>query len=283
MQSLTLNQITSTIKSIKKFPIFKLNTNKFLQSYDIPENFVMEADASDISLIETSNNNNNSFVYEQNEILEVPSYFCDFLDLNKYYIFGCGNYIESILYILDSEYKMKNSSDKLSVIGDFKSILLENLNSSYKKFNYLTEGLKKAVIKNSLENVEFDYSVLRYISDFMCINILLINIENKKFSDFKCSSVDSSEIKNNIILLKYKNHILPLIHICGEEFTYKDLQKIKLNFSEFKTLNKITSYTMSDLIDIANKNNISIYSDNINSKKKLKQQLYNDIKSFFEN
>lgn len=283
MQSLTLNQITSTIKSIKKFNSFKINTNNFLQSGDIPENFVMEAETSDISLIETSNNINNSFVYEQNEILEIPSYFCDFLDLNKYYIYGCSNYLESILYILDADYKMKNATEKLSVISDFKSILLENLNTSYKKFNYMTEGLKKTIIKNSLENNEFDYSVIKYISDFMTINILLINIENKKFSDYKCTIVDSSEIKNNIILLKFKTHIIPLIHICGEVFTYKDLQKIKLNFDEYKTLNKISTYTMNDLIDIANKNNISIYSDNINSKKKLKQQLYNDINLFFEN
>jgi hypothetical protein len=277
MTEVTLNIITSTIKSSKNTKHYDVKTNRFLQSYDIPENIaspddIMECDG--IGIAAASPNNILQFV--KDEIMEIPAYFSDFLDLNQYYIYGCHSYIESLLLIMDSDFKIYNTEKKQGYIEKMQNVLLEALNTDYKKFGYNSTGIKKVEIKEALTstNTVFNSIVLKYISDNMSINILLINIDTKSYEEFKCHDIDNT--KNNIILIRYEDHILPLVHMYGENFTYKDLQKIKLNFKVLKTIGKISSYTMPQLCTLAEENKISIYN---NTKKKLKAELYADIKA----
>jgi hypothetical protein len=275
MTEVTLNIITSTIKASKNTKHYEVKTNKFMQSYAIPENLSSPEDNLDCGgIVAVSPNNSMKFVAD--EIMEIPSYFSDFLDLNQYYIYGCPSYIESLLLIMDTDFKIYNTEKKQGYIEKMRNVLLESLNADYKKYGYNAVGIKKSEIKEGLTNTDavFNSIVLKYICDNMSINILLINIETKSYEEFKCHDIDNS--KNNIILIQYEDHVLPLVHMYGENFTYKDLQKIKLNFKVLKTIGKIGSYTMVQLCALAEENKISIYN---NTKKKLKVELYANIKT----
>jgi len=75
--------------------------------------------------------------------------------------------------------------------------------------------------------------------------------------------------------------MLPLINIKFDKFTYTDLSKIKEYFKEIRELNKIGSYTLPTLIEMANENNISLKDDET-SKKKTKAVLYEELKKKYE-
>ena len=276
--SITLNQITSILKTTNHKGDHIINSNKFMQDYSIPINMIPKINEMSSNIDGTSQGYN--FIYVKNEILEFPAYFSDFLDLNKYYIYGCENYLESINLILDSKFKILSITEKEEFIRKFKNYLLENLNSTYKKMNYTSKNIKKPEIKEAIETSSFHINLYKYISDILSINILIINLENKTFMEFKCHDIDNA--KNNIILLRHNTNIMPIIHMYNEVFSYKDLQKIKSHFKEYKTLNKITTYSLNELYDIAEKNNISIYTG-ILEKKKTKAILYNEICNSFEN
>ena len=78
MTQVYLNDITRVVKSNSNSHSFpEMNTTSFLQSYSIPINLV-----SDISKPETITSS--SFLkFISNEILEMPEYFSEFMDLNK--------------------------------------------------------------------------------------------------------------------------------------------------------------------------------------------------------
>ena len=273
MTEVTLNIITSTIKASKNTKTYEVKTNRFMQSYTIPENM---DDNLECNGIVSATPANNIIQFVADEIMEIPPYFSVFLDLNQYYIYGCPSYIESLLLIMDTDFKIYNTEKKQGYIEKMRNVLLESLNADYKKYGYNALGIKKTEIKDALTNIEngFNSIVLKYICDQMSLNILLIDLETKSYEEFKCHDIDNS--RNNIILIRYEHHVLPLVHMYGENFTYKDLQKIKLNFKVLKTIGKIGSYTMVQLCALADENKISIYN---NTKKKLKAELYADIKT----
>ena len=108
MADITLNQITSTIKISKPKKIETINTNKFMQDFSIPINIVETIQEN----IGESKNSNSIIQFVKDDIIEIPEYFSDFLDLNKFYIYGCNDYLESITLILNSNYKTMSESDK---------------------------------------------------------------------------------------------------------------------------------------------------------------------------
>jgi len=281
MADITLNQITSTIKISKQKKIENINTNKFMQTYDIPINMVETKQENIETTDKTATHTESILKFVKDDIIEIPEYFSDFLDLNKFYIYGCNNYLESITLILDSNYKTMSDIEKTENIQKFNSFLMDNLNNHYKKLNYHNLKIKKSDILDNLKTNLFNKIILKYISDILNINILLINLKNKLYNEYKCIDIDTC--KNNIILLECEQHILPLINIYNDAFVYKDLQKIKVNFKEYKCLDKISNYTLNDLQQLAGDNNISIYSNNINGKKKLKTALYNEINHKYKN
>jgi hypothetical protein len=289
MTEVTMNMITSTIKSARNIDkTFKVNTgnNRYHQPYSIPENVVSQEDrdcAIDTGVIPIQQTN--MIHYIENELLEIPAYFDTFLDLNQYYIYGCKSFLDSLMLILDVDFKIMNVDNKQAEINKLNNLLVDNLNTCYKDYGYNALGIKKTEIKQSIADKSFNHIILKYICDFLNINVLVINIENKIYIEHKCFNIDDT--KNNIILLQYQEHVLPLVHMYGENFTYKDLQKIKLNFKQLKTIEKISAYSQVELVALAEENKISIYnnnnSNNNNNKKKLKAELYADIKFAFEN
>ena len=276
--TLTLNQITTTIKAIKNAKKFNLNTSSsFMQPFDIPENIIESV--NDIHIDTNNVSTNNSLCYIKNEIMEVPSIFGDFLDLNKYYIYGAEDIYESILILNNSDYMSSTNTNKQEIRSSFIDKLLDDLNDNYKKFDYKKTYVTKAIINENLKSSTPSIDILKYICDANNFNILYINLSKKKYRFFKGFSQD--DIKNNMVLLDYNNHIVPLIDIKYDAFSYKDLTKIKDYFNEIKILRKITSYSAADLTSLANEEKIDLYQDGT-KKKKTKQMLYDELKKTYE-
>lgn len=279
MEHITLNQITTTIKSIKNVKKFNINSSlTFIQPFDIPHNEVNKESCS-IVFNENFEASKPLIDYNINEIIEVPEFFSDFLDLNKYYIYGSKNLYETIEMIKNSEYMNQSDTQKKECLETLKNNMLDNLNTNYKEFNYKTTYIPKTEITSYLNEPFPNMTILQYFCDYLNINCLYINVENKRFKLFKC--LNQNNIKNNIVIIGYNKYILPLINIKYDSFSYTDLSKIKEYFKEIKTINKLSSYSLPMLIELANENNISL-KDEETSKKKTKAMLYEDIKKKYE-
>lgn len=268
---ITLNQIISTLRGIKNTKTFDLSyLDNFIQPLAVPENIVQE----DQVFIEETNTN--SLRYEKEGILFLPDDFKDFLDLNKYYIYGASNWVESFQVLLNENYMNQGTQEKRESCDNFKNNLLDNLNTKFKEYDYSKKDMPmKTNIVQSLnsESLE-DRAVIQYVSDYYSLNILYVDIAKKKFSMFKC--LEPEKTNNNLVIMELEGHLVPLVNIKLELFSYKDLIKISQYFNEKKSLKKISSYTISELTELAKQNNVSIF-DSINNKKKTKKILYDDL------
>tara|TARA_E500000178_G_C17021921_1_gene756061 strand:+ start:1115 stop:1948 length:834 start_codon:yes stop_codon:yes gene_type:complete len=276
--ALTLNQITTTLKTIKNVKKFNLNSSSsFIQPFDIPENIIESV--NDIHIDTATTSSCTSSAYVKNEIMEVPNLFENFLDLNNYYIYGADDIYESILILNDREYLSNTNSQKQEIRTMFLDRLLDELNTNYKNFEYKKNYVSKTIINDNLKSKNPSIDILKYICDANEFNILYINLSRKKYRFFKAFNQD--DIKNNMVLLDYNGHVVPLIDIKYDAFSYKDLTKIKDYFNEIKILKKITSYSVADLTSLANEEKIDIYQEN-SKKKKTKQMLYDALKNIYE-
>jgi len=279
MEHITLNQITTTVKSIKQVKKFNINSSlKFIQPFDIPHNEV-NMESSSIVFNENFEASKPLIDYNENEIIEVPEFFSDFIDLNKYYIYGSKDLFETIEMIKNSEYMNQSETSKKECLENLKNNMIDNLNTNYKEFNYKNTYISKTEIANLLNEKYPHMKILQYFCDFLNINCLYISVENKKFKLYKGYNQDN--IKNNLVIIGYNKYMLPLINIKFDKFTYTDLSKIKEYFKEIRELNKIGSYTLPTLIEMANENNISLKDDET-SKKKTKAVLYEELKKKYE-
>jgi hypothetical protein len=217
--------------------------------------------------------------YNENEIIEVPEFFSDFIDLNKYYIYGSKDIFETIEMIKNSEYMNQSETSKKECLEMLKNSMLDNLNTNYKEFNYKNTYMSKTDITSLLNEKYPPMKILQYFCDFLNINCLYISVENKKFKLYKGYNQDN--IKNNMVIIGYNKYMLPLINIKFDKFSYMDLSKIKEYFKEIRELNKIGSYTLQTLTEMANENNISLKDDET-SKKKTKATLYEELKKKYE-
>ena len=181
MEHITLNQITTTVKSIKQVKKFNINSSlKFIQPFDIPHNEV-NMESSSIVFNENFESSKPLIDYNENEIIEVPEFFSDFIDLNKYYIYGSKDIFETIEMIKNSEYMNQSETSKKECLEMLKNSMLDNLNTNYKEFNYKNTYMSKTDITSLLNEKYPPMKILQYFCDFLNINCLYISVENKKF------------------------------------------------------------------------------------------------------
>ena len=65
---------------------------------------------------------------------------------------------------------------------------------------------------DNIENNKFENSELHYLSDYYNINVIVLN--RYKFIYYRGDNYNSDN--KNIIIIKYNDIYLPLIHIFGE-------------------------------------------------------------------
>ena len=237
--AVTLNDITKYIKFNNTNIKFSLNTNsEFEQSFNIPDK-VLDPNLCLNDLTNNIENNdsssNNILQYKYDDIIDLPNTLCSLLDLNNYYSYGVNEdfmFIYSLLYVYNTNFKLLSEKDKENVYQEFKQELLDKISS----FKGKTTGKVKmtAKVKTNLneainENNFTNETLLKYISDIYSLNILILDLNDKKYTSMSGEFQENSEY-TNIVILKSGDYYFPLVHMFGIKLEYEIVEKIMLEY-----------------------------------------------------
>ena len=246
---------------------------------------------------ENNYENNKIFLCKQDQIRDIPHILSNlFENPSKYYIYGTPNkysFYYSLLYIIDNEFFMLGSIHKEKKIDECKNLLVFNLDSFYTKMNYKEKRLRKSVIRENLLNSDsYIPQVIMYICDYYNLSLLVIDTDTYLYSLL----TDYKKDGNYILMLKKNNYYQPILNVGGNNHfpssIISNIDKIlkpefEINFDRGleKTSNvsmklkSEKSYKITELQEMAKKLDICIYRNDNSKKKKLKSDLYQEIKN----
>ena len=307
--SITIGNITKRIKSNKQNIKINLDVNSdFEQNSIIKKRIKQNLDL--LKKDEINDSNTGDIIYNDSEVINIPKKLDELFDnllCDNYYLYGISinnvSFINSLLYILLSDFKFKNSKDQQQFSIQLKNNLLKELSTYFKNNKYSKLNYKKQSMEDNIENNLFENAELHYISDYYSINLIVLDYY--KFTYY--TGGNYNEDNNNIIIVKYNDIYLPIIHIFGESpsnLIYKCIiNKLKINnltqnLSEEKLvveedsskendilvksdekikfkLKALSSYKLIDLQDMCKEKEISLLNNN--GKNKTKKQLYDSL------
>ena len=312
--SITIGNITKKIKSNQQNVKINLVVNpEFEQTNVIRKRTKQNLDK--LKVEEKTDTELGDIIFRENEVINIPKKLDDLFDnllCDNYYLYGISinssSFLHSLLYILHKEFKFKDHKDQVKFSTQLKEDLVKELDEYFKKNKYGKLGFNKTNMLNNIENNNFESAELHYLSDYYNINTIVLDYY--KFIYYRGENYNSDN--NNIIIIKYNDIYLPLIHIFGEHpdnLIYKCIvNKLKINNLKKKTvpdaeatvevtkeatveaegeataeakekvslkLKAISAYKLNDLQKLAEEHNIPI---TIGGKKQTKQQLYNKLK-----
>ena len=305
--SISIGNITKRIKSNKQNIKINLDVNSDFEQNSIIKKRIKQ----NLELLkkdDINDSNKGDIIYNDSEVINIPKKLDDLFDnllCDNYYLYGISinnvSFINSLLYILLSDFKFKNSKDQQQFSIQLKNNLLKELSTYFKNNKYSKLNYKKQNMEENIENNIFENAELHYISDYYSINLILLDYY--KFTYY--TGVNYNEDNNNIIIVKYNDIYLPIIHIFGESpsnLIYKCIiNKLKINnltqnLSEEKLLvedssskekdilvktdekiklKALSSYKLIDLQDMCKEKEISLLNNN--GKNKTKKQLYDSL------
>ena len=262
--SITIGNVTKRIKSNKQNIKIKLNvTPEFEQNNVIKKRTkqntdVLKKDDSHYS----DDNSKGDIMYNESEVINIPKKLDDLFDnllCDNYYLYGISinnvSFLNSLLYILLSDFKFKNSKDQQQFSIQLKINLLKELPTYFKNNKYSKLNYKKQGIEDNIENNIFENAELHYLSDYYSINIIVLDYY--KFTYYTGSNYN--EDSTNIIIVKYNDIYLPMIHIFGESpsnLIYKCIiNKLKINNLTQKSSKEalVEDVTNEDLVEVVSK------------------------------
>ena len=297
---LNFNELTKTIKENRKKININLETNvMFEQPLSIPKTkkIHIEEIVSDEQIKQEKKTTNqkktelsNKLVYKENEIINLPNKSSKIFDLNKFYSFGVeskNSLLNSILYIIDSNYKFLNNTDKKMLKNTVINRLADNIDTYFKDNCYAKYNLKKSVMINNIKEHNIDTDFIVYISDLFKINILVIDVYEESYNLVK----DFSSDRKTIILLDSSGNFLPLVSM-DNVLPSKDLvdnifnsyknTSIQTQLINQESLKHVRFYSLIDLQRLCEHKDIDIHKEVDNKKKKkTKQELYNSLKEVY--
>ena len=306
--ALSIGNITKRIKSNKQNIKISLNVNpEFEQSDTIKKRVKQNLDNLKDENIDNTILDQGDIVYNENEVINIPKKLDNLFDnllCDNYYLYGISinsvSFLNSLLYILLSDFKFKNNAEQQTFSQQLKDNLINELGSYFKKNKYSKMNFKKSSMESNIENNIFQSSELHYLADYYTINLVVLDYY--KFSYYTGNNYN--ENNNNVIIVKYNNIYLPLIHIFGESpdnLIYKCIiNKLKINNLENVDstgeeasqlsntedessvkpntkleLKAMSSYKLNELQDMCKTHNISLTLEN--DKNKTKKQLYEGL------
>jgi hypothetical protein len=252
--SITIGNITKLVKSNKQNIQIKLNTiTEFEQN-----NIIKKRTKQNIDILkkdESSDNSKGDIMYNDSEVINIPKKLDDLFDnllCDNYYLYGISinnvSFLNSLLYILLSDFKFKNSKDQQQFSSHLKINLLKELPEYFKNNKYSKLNYKKQSIEDNIENNLFENAELHYLSDYYSINLIVLDYY--KFTYY--TGINYNESNNNIIIVKYNDIYLPMIHIFGESpsnLIYKCIiNKLKINNLTHKTITNVATSTNSTIV-----------------------------------
>lgn len=119
----------------------------------------------------------------------------------------------SILYCIFNNFETLDSTKQLDCIDKFQIKLSRDLclYELYEKFNYDSMGWKKQLLINSIREYKNNKMVIRYLADFLFINIFILNIQDDTL--YAVYSDENFNVhKLNIFLVYYNELFEPLVY-----------------------------------------------------------------------
>jgi hypothetical protein len=128
---------------------------------------------------------------------------------------NCSLYSSILTCIIDN-YIECNMDERINFINNFIIQILEDINKEklYTKFNYRTLGWKKKNLINSIRNFENNNIVVQFLSDYLNINIFIIDIQLSKFF-ISYGEKEFNKYKKNYFLTYYNDVYEPVF--CNNE------------------------------------------------------------------
>ena len=157
--------------------------------------------------------------------------------INKNEEFNYSLYF-SILMCISNKFETFEFNDQIIMINVFQEQLLKSLNTLFDNNHYTKLGWRKNDLRNSIQKCEFNKMILQYISDFLYVNIFLVNISDDKLYltyPEECFNI----YKGNIFLSYHNNTFEPLSINDNRVVTHNDLIFKKLINVHKKSLNII--------------------------------------------
>jgi len=199
----------------------------------------------------------------------------DYKNLNKYY----KTVDEIIISVTEPEYLLTETKElfvnkkKIEIANN-----LDNEEDNYSKHNY-SKYFTKSLIQSGLQDNNMMSTVI-YLSDYYNVNIYIYHEESKIYYNY----IDKNDKNIYVIFDKTgwkvsdTNYDIDNIDICKLSLFLKNTfinNNLKNNIIYKSFLNPISKYKMTELVKIAEDNNIILIDKN--GKKKVKQVLYDDI------
>lgn len=327
------NNITQAVKDNKKKIKITIDVNEdFEQKPFIPAtnmSIVSDKEIEKLNTIEKESkqkdNSNKKEInkpelisYTEGEIINLPDKINKIIDLNNHYSFGINkvnSILYSILFIIDNKFKLSDDKEQGRLVEQLIDMLHENLAKFYKDNKYSKKGLKKVNMEKCLKERFVDECFFLYISDFLNINIIFIDIVDESYDLVK----PFNDSLKNVVLIKHlfkdDTYYLPLLNIFGnlpkketcesifDNYHFKnklikeDIKEVKeqkeikenkestlseeYNCNITNKLKSIKSYTLLEIQELSKHHKLELYTQNDSgkNKKKTKSQLYSELKS----
>lgn len=183
--------------------------------------------------------------------------------------------IYSILYCIQDNFVELSCSEKITCVEELNKYLEDELYSDnlFKKFNYRKLGWKKNELTSAIRDYKNNVMILQYISQLLCINIFLLNI-----NDDKIYSIYPEEqynvFKPSIMLTFFDGKFEPMIYKNNKiwKYCYDPLKKLinidknsisilNIDFSK-DPVNKVFQIGIDDLSQYLNDNNTNNNDNN---------------------
>jgi hypothetical protein len=275
-QSLT-NHILKLYNENKNKIVY--NKNEFVKTQNNNINDVLNIDeTSDLKYIKHPF----SEIFDNNNFLFYKIGIVHTMKNDKNTDFNCSVY-SSILTCIVENYIDNTIDIRMNFINKFVIQILEDIGKEklYTKFNYRALGWKKKILINNIRTCENNEIVIKFLSDYLNVNIFIIDIPKNKiyvsygeeqFNKYKknyfftcindiyepvlCNSISNIKYDNipfSIIINHYKN----IINIINVNFSKKNKNK------EFSIGNENIEQYLDNPVQICNYNvNLKI-TDNI--------------------
>ena len=324
--SIPYSRVCYVVKNNKKNTEIKLDTNlEFIQSTDLinKESF-LETPKKMVSLLEINkiiednitDKINNTIIYKEHLILEIPTSLDLIIDTDKYYSFGVNkklSFLDSCFMILDTNYTLHNYKKKNSIMKDFINHLNQTLDAFYKENFYKKKKCKKPNMKSKLDKYEVNDPMLYlYIADIFRVNIIVLDLHAKTYNKINYYNPDYY----TLLFIKQSDYYLPIVHSENRFNESNIIDKIDQQFKILKNsfiddtlldnleeentlktsnednkndepvitkldkqlieLEKFWKYNLKQLQELANKLDLPI-TDQDTGKNKLKKVLYDEI------
>ena len=185
------------------------------------------------------------------------------------------SFYASILSCLDSTFLTMNKKNKLSLINVFKKKLKNDFINEklFKKYNYSQFNISEKILLNDIEK-KTSLIVIQSIIDYLNINIILFNFDDKK--RYLLHSKEVFNVYYPTLLLGYSNgYYEPIFTNKKKMFTYNDkiIRKILKNNlikmslddnTEFVTNNDV-NLIINEMVDM----NKALFNENDDLEEKL--------------